>query len=388
MSPRSKILDEFLEAGGTFKTIKAGELFEVKSNPQLDKDNFTFSDNSTYPYFTRTVFNNGILGYVDYFDAEHLIAGNSIAVGMMGMRFFYQSHDFYAGQFTKTIFPRFEKFNEKIALWFITWFNKYSTTLKGALVRDFEKLFNEMEIEIPINDGIINFDFIELRIRELEELRIRELEAYLSEAGFEDCDLTLEETNAFKAISDKSYKGEYFKISTLYHKLKMNNFEFDKKRDTSATPSADFSVPLVNAKVGDNGIMYYGRPQIFQSESLTIDVIQNGAIATGRVYAQPQPTGVLWDAYLIKATKHNDTENTLLFIACAIEKRIKPFFNRDLKATWDRIKSMDIFLPVKDDHKLNLELMEHFINATKKIIIRDLKEFIKTEHKAYLSVTR
>lgn len=88
--------------------------------------------------------NNGLLGYVDFLDEEHLIKGNSIAVGMMGMQFFYQSHDFYAGQFTKTIFPKFNGLNEKIALWFIAWFNKHSKRLKGELVRKFESLFNDI----------------------------------------------------------------------------------------------------------------------------------------------------------------------------------------------------------------------------------------------------
>ena len=59
---------------------KLGDLFEVKSNPQLDKSNFTFSEYGKYPYFTRTIYNNGILGNVDYLDEEHKIQGECIAV--------------------------------------------------------------------------------------------------------------------------------------------------------------------------------------------------------------------------------------------------------------------------------------------------------------------
>lgn len=380
MSPQSKIHDEFLKTGGYFKSIKAGELFSIKSNPQLDKEYFNFSENSDYPYFTRTVFNNGILGYVDYLDDDHLIPGNSIAVGMMGMKFFYQSHDFYAGQFTKTIFPNFTGFNEKVALWFITWFNMYSNALKGILVRNFEDSFNNIDIEIPVKENKLDLTYIESRIRELE--------AYLSEAGFDDCTLTEAEEAALHSVAERNYKGKHFEIESLYRKIKLNKFEFDKKRDTSAVQSEEFSVPLVNAKVGDNGIMYYGRPHIFQSESMTIDVIQNGAIATGRVYAQPQPTGILWDAYLIKAIQHQDTENSLLFIACIIEKRINPFFNRDLKATWDRIKHMEIYLPIDASGKIDLAMIDLFVSAIKKRIIFNLKQFIEKEHRAYVDVTK
>ena len=115
------------------------------------------------------------------------------------MKFFYQSHAFYAGQFTKTIFPQFEHFNKYIALWFIAWFNKYSPILLGGLVRDFENIFNNIEISVPFINNEIAFTHIEARVRELEEQRVRELEAYLSEAGFDDCKRTEYES---KALSD------------------------------------------------------------------------------------------------------------------------------------------------------------------------------------------
>ena len=71
-----------------FENVKVGDLFAVKSNPQLNKDSFKFCDNGEYPYFTRTVLNNGIAGYVDYLDDEHKIKGHSIAVGMLGNAIF------------------------------------------------------------------------------------------------------------------------------------------------------------------------------------------------------------------------------------------------------------------------------------------------------------
>ena len=102
-----------------------GDLFVVKSNPQLNKESFKFTNASEYPYFTRTVFNNGILGKVDYLDEAHKIKGGSLAVGMLGMQFFYMEHDFYAGQFTKTVFLKDGgRLDEKLALWFASVFNR------------------------------------------------------------------------------------------------------------------------------------------------------------------------------------------------------------------------------------------------------------------------
>jgi len=119
--------------------FSAGKFFEIKSNPQLNKECFNFTTKG-YPYFTRTAFNNGILGYVEHLDEEHKIKGNSLAIGMIEMRFHYMEHDFYAGQFTKTAFPLFKGFNKRIALYFISLFGKYQSIFQRVLIRDFEKL--------------------------------------------------------------------------------------------------------------------------------------------------------------------------------------------------------------------------------------------------------
>lgn len=380
ISPQTDIDNLFIRSEGGFKVVKARELFTVKFNPQLDKESFNFSENSQYPYFTRTVFNNGLLGYVDFFDEEHLIKGNSIAVGMMGMQFFYQSHDFYAGQFTKTIFPKFNGLNEKIALWFIAWFNKHSNRLKGELVRKFESIFNDIDIVIPVKDNWLDLEYIESRIRELE--------AYLSETGFDNCDLTDEEQKALYLFENKAINWKLFKLLNLYNKLELKNKSFDKRKDTASFPKGLFSIPLVNAKHGDNGIMFYGREDVFDSSEMAINIVQNGAIATGNVYAQPQRTGVLWDAYLIKAINHSDTEDSLLFMACTIQKTIKSIFSYDKKATWDRVKHQSIPLPITPLGEIDFGIIETYISAIKKKAIQSLKEFITHEHQAYTSVVQ
>lgn len=145
-----------------FKEFKIGDLFEVKSNPQLNKNSFNFNKNGKYPYFTRTVFNNGFLGYVDYFDEKHKIKGNSIAVGMIAMQFFYMQKDFYAGQFTKTIFPKFDNFDKKIALYFVSIFNTNKVKfLDGFNVKNFENKFLNAKISLPVRkNGEIDFEFV------------------------------------------------------------------------------------------------------------------------------------------------------------------------------------------------------------------------------------
>ncbi|GMB95408.1 hypothetical protein NHP21011_15160 [Helicobacter heilmannii] len=161
-----------------------GDLFQIQANPQLNKDSFSFVDApwSTYPYFTRTCLNNGIAGWVQYLDDAHKIKGNSLAVGMIGMQFFYMEQDFYAGQFTKSLHPKFKGFNRRIALFMCTCLNKFQSVLQGVLVRDFAKTLNPLKIILPVDEkGAIAFDLIEHFIQALEKQQIKRVKAIWEE---------------------------------------------------------------------------------------------------------------------------------------------------------------------------------------------------------------
>lgn len=126
--------------------------------------------------------------------------------------------------------------------------------------------------------------------------------------------------------------------------------------------------------------MYYGRSDIFDSVEMSIDVVQNGQIATGDVYPQPQRTGVLWDAYLIKARFHKDNTRTLCYIATAIYKTIKPKYDYDHKAYWkDFVAQDEIELPVASPESAtpDFAFMEAYIRALEQEHIRALDAYLK-----------
>lgn len=147
---------------------KLGDLFEIKGNAQLNKDSFVFRENGEYPYFTRTVFNNGIAGYVDYLDEEHKTSGGCLAVGMMAMQFFYMEKDFYAGQFTKRAIPKGFVLTKRIANFFISILNKNQKVFQSVLVRNFESVFKKTIILLPEKDGKVDFDFMEKFVEQVE----------------------------------------------------------------------------------------------------------------------------------------------------------------------------------------------------------------------------
>lgn len=331
---------------------------------------------SKYPYFTRTVFNNGILGYVDYLDEEHLIKGNSLAVGMMGMRFFYMKHDFYAGQFTKTAFPIFDGFNESVALWFISWFNKSSLKYLGLLVRDFENAFNNTELIVPYKDGKVAVDYIESRIRELEESRIRELEAYLIAAGFEDCALTQSECDALRLIKNGQKLMRRFKIVEEFSVANSHNIL------KSDVVFGSGSTPYVTASEGNNSIVSY--------ISYKSDVIEQGnSIMIGGktlvVTYQPDDFFSNDSHNLVLTINHEEgrNESSQLFMVAALYKSLSPKYSWGDSISKAKIQSDEVFMPVNEDGAIDFKFMVSYINAIKKQCIAALKNEIDREHKAY-----
>ena len=150
--------------------------------------------------------------------------------------------------------------------------------------------------------------------------------------------------------------------------LKIKKENFDKRIDTSLEKTEEFSLPLINAKDGNNGIMYYGRESDFESEEMCLDVVQNGAVATGNVYAQIQRTGVLWDAYLIKP-KEKISGYALLFLSRVMQTCIKKKYNYDNKAIWDKVKQEEILLPQDEKGKPDWDYMDRYMrNIEKKVI--------------------
>ncbi|TXI94118.1 MAG: restriction endonuclease subunit S [Neisseriales bacterium] len=190
-------------------------------------------------------------------------------------------------------------------------------------------------------------------------------------------------------LNDKLQNVEWgeFKIGDLFEKLDLvfKKAKFDKLLDVSKVRTDEFNIPLVNAKNGDNGIMYYGRSSDFESAEMTIDIVNDGAVSTGNVYAQPQRTGVLYNAYLINP-KFEKTEKLLHFFATTIQKSIKLKFGYENKASWEKVKNEEIRLPIKNG-EIDFEFMENFIAELEAERIAELEAERIAELEAYLHLT-
>lgn len=234
---------------------------------------------------------------------------------------------------------------------------------------------DNLNIALPAKNNQPDFEFMENFIAEIEAQKMAQLQAYLEASGLEDYVLSDEEERVLDGFED--IKFEEFRIGDLFEKLnlKTNKKPFDKLSDTSTVLTNEFNLPLVNAKLGDNGVMFYGREKDFDSAKMTIDIISNGAVATGTVYAQPHKTGVLWDAYLLKPQVDNITKEKLLYFTTSLEKSIKLKFGWDNKAVWSKVQHELLSLPTVNN-KPDFHQMQTLISAIQKLVIRGLVGYV------------
>ena len=360
-APLSKKLNEV-----KWGEFKIGDLFEIqKISNMLSKEDL--SDDYSYPAYSSDSENNGIIGYTNnpefICDEKHPVY---ITFGDHTRTLNIARKSFSVLDNVKVLLPCTNKNNS--LLFMISVWKKQIPNLGYA--RHW-KVAKNCILSLPITpENKIDFDFMEAFIRELEEERIRELAAYLKVSGFDNYELSKCESEALAHFNELKWKE--FRIGDLYNKIELHNLNFDKKKDTSSEKSEKYTLPIVNAKHGENGIMFYGDKNIFDSEEMTIDIVQNGAVATGDVYPQPQRTGVLWDAYLIKSIKHKDSRESLFYFTATIQKSIKQKFCYEFKATWERVKEEMISLPVTPDDSPDYAFMETFISAVQKLVIKDV----------------
>lgn len=170
--------------------------------------------------------------------------------------------------------------------------------------------------------------------------------------------------------------GGEFKIGKLFKKLSTKYTGTGNKFDAvRRKPSKEFSLPVTYAKYNNNGIMYWGRQQDFESHANCISIIYNGAVSAGLVFAQKEKTGVLAESYLIDLKNYtNASFNIKLYMTTALKKAIYPFYLRDNLAVWSKVKNNNIKLPSTSDDQpdnvQNVTFTQHGIQdlVTKTII--------------------
>lgn len=329
-----------------WKEFLIGELFDVVKGTRLTKANMIPGD---IRFIGSSAMNNGCTAMVG--NTENMHPSNTITVcynGSVGETF-YQDQPFLASDDVNVLYPKFDMTKE-IALFIAPLIKSVSARYNYVDKWKQEEMISGA-IKLPVDlSGEPDWAYMD----EYMSAVMKE-----SEASLERLKQTDGENHAVDVSGWKK-----FIIGDLFEKLQLDvkKEDFNKTFDVSEERTEEFNLPLVNAKHGNNGIMYYGREADFETAEMTIDIVQNGAIATGDVYAQPQKTGILWDAYLVKPKSEIDSSFTLMFLATVLEKAIKDKFSYDDKCVWCKAKLLSVTLPCTCEGEPDWDYMESYMS--------------------------
>lgn len=350
---------------------RLGDLFDVLSYKQrFDANKVTLVENSGHPYIVRQGSDNGQKGFIDE-NEIYLNDGNTISFGQDTATMFYQEKPYFTGDKIKILKPKMERFSKDNAQFFLATMRRSFSNFSWGTSSFSIGVIENQNITLPITaDNQIDFDFIESFIRELEEERVRELAAYLTASGLADTTLTASEQAALNAFDTLEW-GE-FRIGDLFEKIKVKSLKY-KTNDLPSVANKEFDLPALTAGIQNQGLNNYVPRENATILKNVISISANGA-NTGATFYQSKDFTVLQDSYAIKWI-YSDvdlTDTQYLFLVGAISKRIYGNYEWTNKAGWERIKTNTISLPQTVDNQIDYAIMQDFISAVQKLVIKDV----------------
>ena len=168
------ILEQFKAKNINFSKYKIDDLFDIHPTKSYGlTNNKLFTTKGQTPVVVNSSVNNGIGGYVNLPATEK---GNMITFSdtTTDNAIFYQPNDFIGYSHVQGLYPKHNLvWSEKALLYFLTLFKKCA---KGRF--DYATKFNrtiaaQMEVELPIKNGKIDFEFMENFINIQHKLAIK-----------------------------------------------------------------------------------------------------------------------------------------------------------------------------------------------------------------------
>ncbi|HGO5824603.1 TPA: restriction endonuclease subunit S [Mannheimia haemolytica] len=366
----TEIEQEFLDSGGVWEKFRLGNLFssfsaikQAKSQGAIPTDN---SENGVN-YVVQSMYNNMVARRVNkqYLieNNEPPVSGNKIVLGVTLPAVSYQEKEFGASQ---VITATSEWLNKNNGIYIATLISKemyqFSYSKKPGL-----QIYKDMEIEFPSINGNLALSFMEnfiaelkaLRVAELKALRVAELHAYLQATGLSNYTLSDDEQAALNAI--KTAKWQIFNVEDLFGKATRG-----KRLKSADRISGD--LPFVTAGETDTGISAFIGNDVerFKPNTITIDMFGSAKYRNYEYGADDHIAVVHTD----KLPKYS-----VLFLTSAIHKvanagqfsYARNFYAKDADA-------LNIELPVKNG-KPDVELMENYLQAIEKLVIKDVVQW-------------
>ena len=318
-----------------------------------------------------------------FVNEENINPSGTWSLGLLQMDFFYRKKPWYAGQFVRIISSKINIPLGAISF-FTTILNLQKKVLLNVLVRNVDKTFNNLTVNLPTKNGEIDFEFMESFVAELEAQRVAELEAYLLATGLKDYELTDKEKQAIDNFDNVEW-CEY-RIGDLFEKIKTKKLSY-KADDLPKIATTKYVLPCLTSSFKNQGLNYFVPEEGATILRNVISIPSNSDVY--RAYFQSRDFTVLSDAYAIR-WKFKDIElleKHYLFIVLCINKVTDlPIYSYKNKlGGWNIVQNKYIQLPIKNG-EIDFEFMEFLISAVQKMVIKDVVLYADRKIEATIEV--
>ena len=344
--------------------FKIGDLFEINTyKKRFDANKVKIFDSGDFPYVVRTGLNNGIKGYINE-DEQFLNEGNTISFGQDTATMFYQEKPYFTGDKIKIVKSKDKRFNKNNAQFFILSMNKSFSSFTWGSSSYSVQIIQNQKIQLPTKKGKIDYEFMESflaeleaqRIAELEAQRIAELEAFLLASGLKDYYLTKEEQKVLEDFENIEWKT--FNLQSLFGKS-------TRGQRLKSTDRILGNLPFVTAGEFNDGISAFigNDVHIFSENTTTIDMFGSAKYRNYK-YGGDDHVAIVHTENLPKLAS--------IFVTSSIHKTSSAgqfSYSRNFYAK--DADELNISLPVINN-KPNYKLMEIFITAIQKLVIKEV----------------
>lgn len=235
--------------------------------------------------------------------------------------------------------------------------SKYSYNKKATKI----ELKNTV-IALPTKNGKVDFDFMTSFIAELEAEHISKLDAYLLATGLNDYELTAAEQQVLDDFEDLKF-DEYNVVDIFDVKNTQNILSRDIVENSGETP-------YLCASSENNAVSsYISYHEKYLDEGNCIFIGGKTFVVTYQekeFYSNDSHNLVLYLKDEEKRTKLNQ-----LYLATCINKSLKHKYSWGNSISNKKIQKDKVSLPIGDMHA-NYAIMETFISAIQKLVIKDV----------------
>ena len=339
--------------------FKLGELFDVLSyKKRFDANKVSLVKNGGHPYIVRQSTDNGKKGNIDE-SVLFLNHGNTISFGQDTATMFYQEVPYFTGDKIKILKPKYVEFGKKNAQFFLASMRKTFSSFAWGSSRFNVETLKEQLIMLPINNGKIDFDFMESFIAKLEAERVAELSAYLKVSGLDNYELSNKETAIIEKLKKKQIPFANFEFIEVFNNIKQGR----RLKKDDQLPG---SIPFVMSGTTNTGVVgCISNPVVeFPRNSITIDIFGNSFYRNYN-FGAGDDTGVYW------STDNKYSKTSMLFFTTAMERALRGKYSYGKKLRSSQSLHFKMQLPSKDN-KPDYDTMKTLISAVQKLVIKDV----------------